>query len=452
MGRGDPDHTFRHPYEPSPGGDPVDAWFQLGSTMITRARSGRDIVRLTSASQANQGIFYNAVRTESSNFNGYFDIQIEGVRESHEVADGMGFFFTKDRPLLGSAMGMDHAYQGLGLIIDTFSNSRSRHVPYLYAYVSDGTKKWNPDTDGADTELTRGCQLEMNRQVRVYVQFVDGDLHVGVAMNPRSPHRWHTCFKASNVRLPFSGAGYLAFAGETGHFFALHEVHDAVFVDESAHSGEGYRSEYHAQDYGNSQQQQQKEQQQQQSSAKKEPPAPPVSSDPATRVHRANSPSESLSGSLDLQVYDVFNAMTNELHKLGDKNTEDTRTRLNGVREVTAHLVQEMERQKKDMGDLLGTLKHLKGTAGDLAYAGDRFTQQLRGMHASLKVLRDKMERVGESHDDMHADLLDHHDAVVAGKGSGLLVMFLVMQVLLGAAVFFVNKMSASSRKMGRMV
>ena len=40
-------------------------------------------------------------------------------------------------------------------------------------------------------------------------------------------------FQVSNVHLPFSNGGYLAFAGETGHFFALHEVHDAVFVDEA---------------------------------------------------------------------------------------------------------------------------------------------------------------------------------------------------------------------------
>lgn len=452
MGRGDPDHTFRHPYQPSPGGDPIDAWFQLGSTVITRGRTGRDVVRLTSSSQANQGIIYNAVRTTSPNFNGYFDIEIDTVRDSHEAADGMGFFFVKERPRLGSAMGIHDRFKGLGLIIDTFSNSRSRRVPYLYAYVSDGAKTWNPDTDGSDTELTRGCQLEMNTQIRVYVQLVDGELHVGVAMNPRSPHRWHTCFKVSNVRMPFSGGGYLAFAGETGHFFALHEVHDAVFIDESDHSGQGYRSEYESQQYGDAQQQQQQQQQRQQQQKKEVPTAPPVSNDPSTRVHKGNNPKESLSGSLDLQVYDVFNSMSSELQKLGDKATGETRTRLQGVKDVTSHLVTEMERQKQEMGTLIETLKHLKASAGDLTYASTRFNGQLNGMHTSLKVLREKVEKVGDAHDDMHADLLEHHASLVERKGSGLLVMFLIMQMLLGVAVYFVNKMSVTSRKMGRMV
>lgn len=455
VGAGDPDHTFRHPYEPSAGGDPVDAWFQLGTTTISRGKSGRDVVRLTSASQANQGIFYNAIRTESNNFNGYFDIQVDTVRESHEAADGMGFFFTRDRPQLGSAMGITHSFQGLGLIVDTFSNSRTRHVPYLYAYVSDGAKEWNPDTDGSDTEVTRGCQLEMNTQVRVYIQYVDEELHVGVAMNPRSPQRWHTCFKATNVRLPFSGGGYLAFAGETGHFFAHHEVHDAVFIDESPHSGEGYRSEYSSQDYGSGSQSSSSSSSH---SRKEEPPrAPPPASDPSTRIHKADNPVDSFSGSLDLQVYDVFNQMANSLHGLGDHEAEDTKMRLDGVRDVTQHLIKEMERQKTDLANVIESLRHLKTTAGDLTYTADKFSNQLRGMHSSMKMLREKADRVSESHDDIHSDVLEHHALITEpGKGksdsNGLMIMFLVMQILLGAAVYFVNKMSVTSRKMGRMV
>ena len=119
-------------------------------------------MRLTSPAQANQGVFYNTIKTESNNFNGYIDIQMDTSRESHEAADGMGMFFVRDIPTLGSAMGINDRFVGLGIIIDTFSNSRSRKVPYLYAYLSDGTKTWNPDHDGADHELARGCQLEMN--------------------------------------------------------------------------------------------------------------------------------------------------------------------------------------------------------------------------------------------------------------------------------------------------
>lgn len=49
VGRGDPDHSFQHPYIPSPGGDPINGWFQLGTATISRSHSGRDVVHLTIA-------------------------------------------------------------------------------------------------------------------------------------------------------------------------------------------------------------------------------------------------------------------------------------------------------------------------------------------------------------------------------------------------------------------
>nr|ACY56710.1 lectin-like protein [Hydropuntia fisheri] len=474
LGAGDVHHTFRQPYEPSPAGDPVNGWFQLGTTMITRSRSGRDVVRLTSASQANQAIFYNAIPTDTQNFNGYFDVEMDTVRDSHEPADGMGFFFTRDRPRLGSAMGMSHTFVGLALIIDTFSNSRSRNVPYMYAYVSDGTKEWNPDTDGADTELTKGCTLEMNHPIRVYVQFVDGDLHVGVAMNPRSPQRWHTCFKASGVRLPFSGGGHLAFAAETGHFYANHEVHDAVFIDEPASATRSYQDDYYSQQYGtggaatNRQQQYNADNSRTNAAsssssgassagtaaAADKAPEYRTDPDPAARIHRGADAHTSLSGSLDLQVYEVYNSVSAMLKGLGDENAQETKLKLEGVRDITGQLIREMEKQKSDLSQLVDVLRHLKDTAGDLSYASDRFSSQLQGLHNSLRTLKEKTHGISDSHDELHDELIDHHDSIMeqSSGGSSTLLMFVIVQALLGIGVYHVNKMTLASRKVGRMV
>lgn len=52
----------------------------------------------------------------------------------------MGFFFVCDCPEIGSAMGIKGRIQGVGIIIDKFSSSQTNHVPYLYAYVWDGSK------------------------------------------------------------------------------------------------------------------------------------------------------------------------------------------------------------------------------------------------------------------------------------------------------------------------
>lgn len=463
VGRGAPDHSFIHPYYPSAGGDPINGWFQLGTATVTRSHSGRDVVRLTSASQANQGLLYNAFPLESNNFNGYVDIQMDTSRDSHEPADGMGLFFVKDRPHLGSAMGIAHTYQGLGIIIDTFSNSRSRKTPYLYAYVSDGMKEWNPNTDGSDTELAPGCQLEMNRKIRLYVQFVDQQLHVAVAMNEHEPHRWHTCFKASGVNLPFSGGGYIVFAAETGHFFALHEVHDAVFVHESEHSDYQHH-EYVAQNYDDYHHTAHHEEHHQQHDSHKEPDSGSTSrlnklheerSDPASRIHQGSSGTESLAGSLDLQVYDMFNELSTVLRDLHGKNVDDAKLRLDGVRDVTGHLVKELEKQKEEMGKVIETLRHLKATAGELAYGADHFTTQLRALQKSLRILNDRVEDTANAHDDTHSEVLEHHAKISTQSNHGgkiVVFMFVLVQVLMVGMVFLMTKAMASSRKISRMV
>lgn len=462
FGRGDPDHSFLHPYYPSPGGDPINAWFQLGTATVTRSQSGRDLVRLTSASQANQGILYNTFRTDSNNFNGYVDIQMDTSRESNEPADGMGLFFAKERPQLGSAMGIAHTYQGLGLVIDTFSNSRSRKTPYLYAYISDGTKEWNPNTDGSDTEIARGCQLEMNKKIRIYVQYVDEELHVGVAMNEQDPHRWHTCFKVPNVKLPFTGGGYLVFAAETGHFFAMHEVHDAAFVDESAPE----RHDYVPQDYGQHHDSQQYGEHQGQSRADSREASQADAnvrrnklheerSDPASRVHQGGSATESLSGSMDLQVYDMFNEISAVLQDMHGKDVEETKLRLNGIRDVAGHLVKELEKQKADMSNVVETLQHLKATAGELAYSSDQFATQLRALHRSLRILKDKTEDTADTHDEIHAEVIDHQAALATQQnhgGKAIIFMFLLIQLLMVGVVMSVTKGMSSSKKLNRMV
>lgn len=465
VGRGDPDHSFIHPYYPSPGGDPINAWFQLGTAAVTRSQSGRDVVRLTSASQANQGILYNTFRTDSNNFNGYIDIQMSTSRESNEPADGMGLFFARDRPQLGSAMGITHTYQGLGIIVDTFSNSRSRKTPYLYAYVSDGTKEWNPNTDGTDTEVARGCHVEMNQKVRIYIQYVDEELHVGVAMNEKDPYRWHTCFKASNVKLPFTGGGYLVFAAETGHFFAMHDVHDAAFVDESAHE----HHDYAPQDYGaDAHRQEQRDPQHQDEQQHAQPhtetqPDPDARrnklhderSDPTSRIHQGSSATDSLSGSMDLQVYDMFNEISAVLQDMHGDKIEETRLRINGVRDVTGHLVKELEKQKADMTNAIDTLRHLKATAGELAYSSDHFTAQLRALHKSLRLLQDRTEDAMDTHEETYSEVMDHHAALsTQGNfgGKAIIFLFVMVQLLMIAMVLSLVKGISSTKKLSRMV
>ena len=122
------------------------------------------------------------------------------------------------------------------------------------------------------------------------------------------------------------------------------------------------------------------------------------------------------------------------------------------MREITSHLIKEMDKQQTQMKGLIETLRHLKASAGDLSYTSDKFSAQLKGFHSSLRALREKTEDMADSHDDMHADIIDHHHNIKEEAGSGTMIMFIVFQILLVAGVFLVSKVNTNAKKMGRMV
>lgn len=491
-GRGDSLFSFHQPYEPDEDGDPVSGWVQLGTTMITSDQHGRDIVRLTATAQANQGILYAYTRTGTNEFNGYFDVQINTSPESHEAADGMALFFTGSRPIVGSAMGMSHTLPGLGLVIDTFSNSRTRMVPYLYAYIQDGHREWNPDTDGGDTELTKGCQLELNKPMRIFVKLVEGKLDVGVSLTPHSQEHWHKCFSVDNVRLPFKDGGYLAFAGETGHFYAAHEVHTASFLAvrpphhhadtptdyerERKEREDRERREHHERERADREHRERidrehldrersdrerldREQRERYERENHDYKSHHEQQQAPNTARSSSDATVALAGNLDRQVHDVFSSLTEHMRGYNDRDAEDTRQRLNGVRDMTAHMLQEVNRQRADLVKVVDSLSKLKKNAGDLAYSTTRFTSNVKSMQASIKALRSRTKEIHKTHEDIQENIEHHHDSLLeltrtkkSGSDSGFLILFGVLQLLLIAGALAFNKLSSGSRKMGRMV
>lgn len=521
-GLGDPLLSFHSPFEPDDDGDPVAGWVQLGSAMVTSNPSGREIVRLTTTAQANQGLFYAYTRTRTSDFNGWFDVQINTAPDSHEPADGMALFFTSNRPVVGSAMGMSHTQPALGLVIDTFSNSRTRMTPYLYAYVSDGHRSWNPDTDGADTELTKGCHIELNKHTRIYVRFVDRKLDVGVSYTPHVPDRWHSCFTVDHVDLPFNDGGYLAFAGETGHFFAAHDVLGASFVAEHAHnrrpeeetysrdSREAHErlererrereererrehehheyNEYHNRAAAEQREREERERREREERERREREHHEYiehhdyndyHSRAATEQrereererrereererrdrgnpHAGSEASISLAKNLDKQVADVFESLSEHMRGYSDRDAEDTRQRLNGVRDMTSHILHEVSRQRSELQKVISSLTHLKETASGLSYETGKFRTHLQSMQKSMKVLRDRTRDFSSSNSAIlgHLETQPHVLASKSGakKGdSAFYILFGVLQVMLVAIVVFSNKIAMASRKGGRMV
>lgn len=476
-GRGDPLLSFHHPFEPDEDGDPVSGWVQLGSTMVTSNPHGREIIRLTTTAQANQGLFYAYTKTRTNDFNGWFDLQIDTSPDSHEPADGMGLFFTSQRPVIGSAMGMSHTIPGLGLIIDTFSNSRTRMTPYLYAYVSDGNRAWNPDTDGADTELTKGCHLELNKPIRIFVKFVDGKLDVGVSFTPHSPEHWHSCFSVDHVHLPFNDGGYLTFAGETGHFFAAHDILSASFVAEHAHnkrpdeyareleerrkreqeaaSAHDHYHHYQEQDRQKRENDHYERREREDRERREREEKERRDRERHERHATGGSGKETMAENLDRQVSDVFASISDHMRGFNSKDAEDTKQRLDGVREMTAHILKEVGRQRNEVKHVVDTMASLKEASNSMAYATGKFKSSLSSMHKSVETLRERTNDMADTHMELQEKMDHHHDTITrngGGDGHGFFILFFTLQIIIAAVFVVSNKMVSANRKMGRMV
>lgn len=449
-GRGDYHHSFVHPYTPSSEGDPIVHWLQSGSSIVTSA-AGRDVVRLVSGGQGLQGVLMSTMHTETNDFNGFFDISITTHPSSAEAADGMGFFFADSQMGVGSAMGIDERFRGLGIVIDTFSNSRTVKVPYLYAFVSDGTKAWSPNSDGKDMELTPGCKIPMDTLVRVYVQFVDSNLHVGISLN-RDHRKWHTCLRYNNVPMPFKDGGFMHFAAETGHYYATHDVYDAGFVIGDAFVDDTEtRKHPHGMQVG-------------------EPLVADSDASSGTAPEAAPANLEESHNKLELHLDEkavaLYSELTDVMSSLGGSSSyaesRALRQSFMSLAKMTDIAFAEIERMTQETRDVQKALIRMRATSSELKDYTQRFSASLKTLHDSTRGLRASNNKLRADHEETKSLVLRHSSLmhVVVGDliearphGVFSTLVFVVLQVLLMAGFAVVAKMgSGAARKMGRMV
>ena len=123
--------------------------------------------------------------------------------------------------LLGIAMGASDVFDGLGIFIDTHSNSPNiyRKFPFVFYMMNDGKHTYKHDKDGGDLVIP-GCKPSFKivntiSPVKVVVSYNSGDLKM--SMNEQD------CFLASGLaKLNFEG--YIGISAGTGAAYASHRI------------------------------------------------------------------------------------------------------------------------------------------------------------------------------------------------------------------------------------
>lgn len=145
------------------------------------------------------------------------------AKQPHNAGDGMALWFVEDALSPGTAFGASETFKGLGVFFDLYANKKQGlKFPYVSAMINDGTKRYNHETDGAET-MAGGCSAALlNTDVPVHakVAYNNGVLEVHLFSSHDSG--WVPCLKVNNVKLPKSG--YIGVTAVTGDATAAHEV------------------------------------------------------------------------------------------------------------------------------------------------------------------------------------------------------------------------------------
>mmetsp|Transcript_3213 Transcript_3213/g.9803 ORF Transcript_3213/g.9803 Transcript_3213/m.9803 type:complete len:544 (-) Transcript_3213:77-1708(-) len=216
-------YSFNSPYLQDTS-DPIRFWRFTGQAAVgSNEKTGKDVVKLTSAEPSQRGIIYNKVPFMGEEFEVYFDFAIS-TKSRDPGADGFTFFALSSQPAEGPVYGLTDNFKGIVLAFDTYSNSRRQRVPYVYPILGRGQIAWNAMHDGADVQLTQGCYINPKYDSRISLRYAGKSLFVSVGDKKHKNLR--ACFLAKNVEFPFDNYKeiHFGFSAETGHYFEEHAI------------------------------------------------------------------------------------------------------------------------------------------------------------------------------------------------------------------------------------
>ncbi|CAH1641467.1 unnamed protein product [Spodoptera littoralis] len=214
------EHSLTKPYQG--GGYSVPYWDFLGNTIVTS-----NYVRLTPDLQSKSGAIWNTVPCQTRNWELQVQFKVHG-RGKDLFGDGFAIWYVRDRMQTGPVFGSKDYFQGLAIILDTYSNHNGAHNhqhPYISAMINNGSLHYDHDRDGTHTQIS-GCEAKFrnyNHDTHISITYVDDTLTVSTDLEGKNA--WKECFKVENVLLP---TGY--FFGASATTGDLSDNHDIIAI------------------------------------------------------------------------------------------------------------------------------------------------------------------------------------------------------------------------------
>ncbi|XP_013141948.1 PREDICTED: vesicular integral-membrane protein VIP36 [Papilio polytes] len=213
-------HSLTKPYQGS--GMSVPHWDFLGSTIVTS-----NYVRLTPDMQSKSGAIWNTSPCQTRNWELQVQFKVHG-RGKDLYGDGFALWYVRDRMQTGPVFGSKDYFQGLAIVLDTYSNHNGAHNhqhPYISAMINNGSLHYDHDRDGTHTQLA-GCEAKFrnfNHDTHISITYRDDTLIVSTDLDGKNA--WKECFKVENILLP---TGY--YFGASATTGDLSDNHDIISV------------------------------------------------------------------------------------------------------------------------------------------------------------------------------------------------------------------------------
>ncbi|CAK9807552.1 Vesicular integral-membrane protein VIP36 [Anthophora quadrimaculata] len=211
------EHSLIKPYQGS--GMIIPYWDFLGSTMVTN-----NYVRLTPDLQSKQGAIWNSVPCHVRNWELQVHFKVHG-KGRDLFGDGFVIWYAKERMKTGPVFGNQDYFQGLAIILDTYSNHNGPHNhqhPYISAMVNNGSLHYDHDRDGTHTQIA-GCEANfrnIEHDTHIAVRYERDVLTVSTDFANKAA--WKECFVVTGIRLPTGY--YFGISATTGDLSDNHDI------------------------------------------------------------------------------------------------------------------------------------------------------------------------------------------------------------------------------------
>ncbi|XP_053690729.1 vesicular integral-membrane protein VIP36 [Sabethes cyaneus] len=218
------EHSLIKPYQGS--GMTIPYWDFIGSTFVTGS-----YIRLTPDQQSKSAAIWNQVPCTSINWEVHLNFKVHG-KGKDLYGDGMAIWYAHDRLEHGPVFGSKDHFQGLAVILDTYSNHNGPHNhqhPYISAMVNNGSLSYDHDRDGTHTELA-GCEAKFRNvdyDTLISIRYENDVLTVSTDFENKNT--WKQCFQVAGIKLP---TGYhFGVSATTGDLSDNHDVQSLKFYE-----------------------------------------------------------------------------------------------------------------------------------------------------------------------------------------------------------------------------